>query len=134
MKDFLFGVKTEWEALAADWIDEYLDCDQSSPLEDTRTLGNRGPAKLAKHVAGRAYFQFGVRNYNKANRMVTRKWIRNLLDQPEFKDLRITDKIAVIDESLALSFIPSRTWEHVQQLVDTELWKETVPHELEGPK
>jgi hypothetical protein len=66
--------------------------------------------------------------------MVTRKWIRNLLEQPEFKDLRLAHKIDVIDESLALSFVPSRTWENVQDLVETEFWKDTVPHEREDPK
>lgn len=134
IKDYLFGIQSSWEVRAEEWINEYLSCDLSVSLGTEESEVRSSPAKFARHVAARAYFQFGVRNYNKANRMVTRKWIRNLLDQPEFKDLRLAHKIDVIDEALALSFVPSRTWENVQDLVDTEFWKDTVPHEEEGPK
>jgi hypothetical protein len=131
---YLFGVQSLWEVRAEEWIEGYLGCDLEVSLGTDVSEERSKPAKFARHVAARAYFQFGVRNYNKANKMVTRKWIRNLLEQPEFKDLRLAHKIDVIDEALALSFVPSRTWENVQDLVETEFWKDTVPHEREGPK
>ena len=133
LRRYLFSVREDIEEQADSWIQGYLTDDLNLNLSEEVVNHEQRPGKLARHVAARAYFQFGVRNYNKSNKMVTRKWIRNFLDQPEFKDLRLSHKIDVIDEALALSFVPSKTWDKVEELVDTEVFRDHVPHEDDAP-
>nr|UUW21054.1 MAG: hypothetical protein [Sanya tombus-like virus 1]UUW21057.1 MAG: hypothetical protein [Sanya tombus-like virus 1]UUW21060.1 MAG: hypothetical protein [Sanya tombus-like virus 1]UUW21063.1 MAG: hypothetical protein [Sanya tombus-like virus 1]UUW21066.1 MAG: hypothetical protein [Sanya tombus-like virus 1] len=133
-RKFLFNIRDELEQAADEWMAGYLadDAITLDAAQDEYGSWNY-PGKFARLVAQRAYFQFGVRNYNKANRLVTRKWIRNLLDGPEYRDLRLKDKIAVIDEALVLSFVPSKTWERTYDYAETEVFKNTVPHGESSP-
>jgi len=131
-RKFLFGIRDDVEGKASLWIEWYMEHPVTVEEAHAELNNWQSPGKFTILVANLAYFQFGVRNYNKANRLVTRKWIRNLLETKDYKDLRITDKIKVIDEALHLSFVPSATWDKVSDLVETELWKELVPHEADA--
>jgi hypothetical protein len=149
LNDWLRGVKSIVEIEAQAWIDtmqqeeeegleitrrEVFDVDGKAVavpvgLEDLPGAGlelRPKRAKFARFVAKQAYFQFGVRENSPANRLVTRKWIRNYLNGDDFKALRLVDKIAAIDEAMPLSFVPSGTWEVVDELAGSKAFGDAV--------
>jgi hypothetical protein len=124
LRDWLMAGKDYLEEDCMNWLIRYTNetKEEDSIVEDGVGVNRR----FVRHVAREAYFQFGVRDYNKANRLVTRKWIRNLLTD-KYKDLRTCDKITVIDEALFLSFVPSDTYAKYEEFTGTSAWKDHVP-------
>jgi hypothetical protein len=96
--------------------------------EERRLLGGEAPAegqprrrfrtqnllRLATALADKAYYQFGARDESEANKLITRKYMRECL--MEYKDLRAKDAAAAIDLALPLSFLPSRSLQYVNSL------------------
>lgn len=74
--------------------------------------------KMAFSVANDAYFQFGYREASEANKLITRKFMRDALSG--LKDLRRSDANQVIDMALPLSFLPSRTMKDMAIIVNTD--------------
>jgi len=61
----------------------------------------------ANSYALQAYLKFGKRPKSEANIIITRKYISDLL--AEVPDMRIRDKIEIMDTATFLSFIPSKS-------------------------
>jgi len=84
-------------------------------VEDVMFLSHgRAPARyknktrlqrIAIALAGECYFKFGNRPRSEANMLISRKWMRDRME--EVKDFRKKDAASVIDIALALSFYPS---------------------------
>jgi len=70
----------------------------------------RNLQRMAAALADAAYFQFGYRDRSEANELITRKFMRDLLE--EYKSLRDKDKSSAIDVALGLSFLPSRSLQY----------------------
>jgi hypothetical protein len=111
---------------ASEWVSDYRGSDVTLCDAEEELVEHKKSGKFAKYIAKRAYFQFGVRSQDRAHMLVTRKWIRNLLDN-EFTSLRLSDKINILDEALFLSFIPSDVYSECEELASTEYYLEEVP-------
>lgn len=77
--------------------------------------------EVAFGLADAAYFQFGPRVKTQANEMITYKFMRDLIG--EYKDLRKRDQKEILAAALHLSFVPSRTWQVMNELAQTEVFK-----------
>jgi len=85
--------------------------------------------KHVKHLAYEAYFKFGHRAYNKANLLITRKWMRDYVEAHKsfYKDMRVVDKVRIIDGALELSFVPTQERLTNIELADTEAFLNLMP-------
>ncbi len=102
--------------------------DGTFPLRNGRLAGYRLRG-MAFSLADQAYFQFGKRERSEANLLITRKFMRDRLE--EFKDLRFKDRNEVIDMALYLSFMPTLALRAMNEYDDTWAFKERqadVPH------
>jgi hypothetical protein len=68
-------------------------------------------------LAHEAYYHFGHRPRSDANILITRKYMRDLLE--EYEDLRAVDAARAIDMGLYLSFLPSSTLREMNVISDT---------------
>lgn len=71
-------------------------------------------------LADKAYFQFGHREVSDANKLITRKYMRDIL--VELKDLRIKDANIIIDGALLLSFLPSAELRRMTEISRTRTY------------
>lgn len=78
--------------------------------------------KIVFALAAQAYFQFGKRPPSEANMIITRKFMRDELEQ--YKDLRVTDALGIIDSALYMSFLPSQHLRLMNQAVRTRVYHE----------
>lgn len=79
---------------------------------------------FAASVAKLAYNKFGERPMSEANILVTRKWIQKLLEEPEYKDLRTSDKNLAIDRALFLSFVKTQSFRAMRLALATNAWEQ----------
>jgi len=82
----------------------------------------RRARRIAVSLAGAAYNEFGARDRDAANLLITRKYMRDLLR--EFKTLRHSDANAIIDVALYLSFLPSQALRQMNALDQTQVFEE----------
>ncbi len=87
---------------------------------------------MAYSVASEAYFKFGRRVRNEANDLVTRKFMRDLLQG--YPDLRVTDKNTIIEMALAFSYIPPSISEEVDDFVGTDAYAAKVTMDASIPR
>lgn len=73
--------------------------------------------RMACALANSAYLQFGYRPQSEANKMVTRKFMRDELSK--FPDLRVKDSLTIIDRALVLSFLPSEMFKEMRCVEST---------------
>jgi len=73
--------------------------------------------RIAIALAGECYFKFGRRPKSEANVLISRKWMRDRME--EVKDFRKKDAASVIDIALALSFYPSVEAREMDQHLST---------------
>lgn len=73
-------------------------------------------------LADKAYFQFGHRPVTDANKLITRKYMRDLLTG--LKDLRTKDANIIIDGALLLSFLPSAVLRRMTEISRTRTYVE----------
>lgn len=74
---------------------------------------------LAISLAGECYFKFGRRPKSEANILISRKWMRDRME--EIKDLRKKDAASIIDIALGLSFFPSVEAREMDLLLGTSV-------------
>jgi hypothetical protein len=122
----LWSTKDVLEDQAKVWMENYREGSFSLEEAQAEFATKKRTGKFANYVGKRAYFQFGVRARNGANTKVTRKWIRNFIDE-SCPSLRIQDKINVIDEALFLSFIPSGMYNDCEELASTIVYEDELP-------
>jgi hypothetical protein len=122
----LWSTKSILEGQAEVWMENYREGSYSLEEAQEEYTTKKRTGKFANYVGKRAYFQFGVRARNGANTKVTRKWIRNFIDQ-HYPSLRVQDKINVIDEALFLSFIPSVMYNDCEELASTIVYEDELP-------
>jgi hypothetical protein len=94
-------------------------------------IRKRARAIGANALAMKAYLKFGRRPKSPANVIITRKYISDLLE--EKVDLRLRDKIELMDMAVFLSFIPTetvilcdqmeRTFAYAQRVAGCELFE-----------
>lgn len=72
-------------------------------------------------LADKAYFQYGHREVSDANKLITRKFMRDVLS--EFKDLRTKDANIIIDGALLLSFLPSAELRRMEEISETRAYR-----------
>lgn len=87
---------------------------------------------IAYSVASEAYFQFGRRRRSEANDLITRKFMRDQL--AGFKDMRTTDKVAIIEMALAFSYVPPSICEEVDDFVGTNAYSSVVNMDRSIPR
>lgn len=80
--------------------------------------------ELAMCAADEAYYEFGARSVSKANDLVTRKFLRDLLR--EHKDLRAKDANAIIEIALPFSYVPPLQRAAMAGFVDTQAYESRV--------
>jgi hypothetical protein len=110
-----FG-KSRIELLAEEVFKNHDQSDTgvSASAEMMASAGRMAP-RIRRRVRGvaassyalQAYLKFGQRKKSEANVIVTRKYISDLLS--EEPDMRIRDKIEIMDTATFLSFIPSES-------------------------
>lgn len=125
--DWLVDRRDDIEELAESWIGMYHD-DATTPIE-AEILNcriNRKPHRFARYLAKRAYLQFGHRKKSDADMMVTRKWLRNYV-QEHYTSLRLQHQIEAIDEALFLSYIPTETYQECEEYAATKAYTELLP-------
>jgi len=88
------------------------------------TKGRRSNFSCA--IAQLAYNKFGERPMSEANVLVTRRWIQKLLEEENYKDLRVCDKNIAIDRALFLSFVPTTAFQKMKIATQTKSWKHRV--------
>lgn len=76
---------------------------------------------LASSLAWECYAQFGARERTEANVLVSRKFMRDLLD--EKKGLRAKDKARLIDRALLLSFLPTAELRDIIEQSTSWVWR-----------
>jgi hypothetical protein len=121
----LWATRDNLEAQASEWMSNYRSCEVTAEEAQEEYEQKRHTGKFANYIGKRAYFHFGVRPKNGANVKVTRKWIRNLLDD-KYHSLRMQDKINIIDEALFLSFIPSDVYVASEELASSNVYMEEL--------
>lgn len=84
----------------------------------------RSRTELAMCAADEAYYEFGARSVSKANDLVTRKFLRDLLR--EHKDLRAKDANAIIEIALPFSYVPPLQRATMAGFVDTQAYESRV--------
>jgi len=89
-----------------------------------KVLSKGKRSSFAAAIAKIAYNKFGDRKMTEANVLVTRKWIQKLLDEPEYKDLRVCDKNLAIDRALFLSFVSTRDFQAMKLATATSAWSD----------
>jgi len=77
--------------------------------------------QLASALAWECYAHFGARERSEANVLVSRKYMRDILD--EHRDFRAKDKARLIDRALLLSFLPTQDLQEMVELSSTSVWK-----------
>jgi len=77
----------------------------------------RRAERIAFALAYAAYYEFGARDRNEAEVLITRKHMRDLLR--EHRNLRDRDAAMIIDRALYLSFLPSPTLREMNRLDQT---------------
>jgi len=88
---------------------------------------------FASAIAQEAYLKFGARPMTEANVLVTRRWLRKLLEDPKYKDLRTVDRMVALDRALFLSFVPTDEFRMMKLATSTKAWeKRTDPKGLLG--
>lgn len=80
--------------------------------------------EIAMSAADEAYYEFGARSLSKANELVTRKFLRDLLRQ--YKDLRAKDASIIIEIALPLSFVPPQQREIMDDFARTDAYTSRV--------
>jgi len=127
--DYIVFAKWKLENVVSSLIQEYQTevCDEE--LMEKALLGKTKEypvGKFAMYIGKRAYLQFGARSNSTANKMVTRKWVRNLL-QEEYKTLRITDMVNIMDQAVFYSFIPTSVHAKCEEMASTSAYMEMLP-------
>lgn len=85
----------------------------------------RNREAIAFSLAEAAYYQFGARPRSEANLLVTRKFMRDQLQ--EYKDLRAKDGGVIIDLALPMSFLPSVEYREMDDLSGTSAFGRRLP-------
>jgi hypothetical protein len=81
--------------------------------------------EIAFSLADEAYLQFGRRDRSKANDLVTRKFLRDLLSK--YDSLRAKDKSRIIEIALSLSYVPPSEFEDMTVLESSRAYRSAVP-------
>lgn len=76
---------------------------------------------LASSLAWECYAQFGARERTEANILVSRKFMRDLLD--EKRGLRAKDRARLIDRALLLSFMPTAELRDIVKQSTSWVWR-----------
>jgi hypothetical protein len=125
--DWLFRKQADLEEKACLWIQDYLEDETGNEEAEVLAFNpSRRPRRFARFLGKRAYLQFGHREKTKADMLMTRKWLRNLV-QKEYASLRVQQQIETIDEALFLSYIPTERFVECSDMADTESYKELLP-------
>lgn len=96
---------------------------------ENKRLSKGRRSAFSASIAKIAYNKFGERKMTEANVLVTRKWIQKLLDEPDYRDLRVCDKNLAIDRALFLSFLPTRDFQAMRVAMATPVWKDRLDEE-----
>jgi hypothetical protein len=121
------------EERAQEVLDSLDDCDTgveaANELMSTAGTWKKPVRRRVRNVAAnsyalKAYLKFGFRPRSEANVIVTRKYISDLLD--EQKDMRIRDKIEIMDMAVFLSFVPSRSLQWSKTIGKTQAFSERI--------
>lgn len=119
------------EKECAEVLDVLDDCDLTVEEAVVPFIGGRSVPKpkrkrcrqnLAATVAMTAYLKFGARGKTEANVIITRKFISDLLAARE--DMRLRDKIEIMDLAVFLSFVPTKTKLQCEAMYETEAYTE----------
>jgi hypothetical protein len=79
------------------------------------TIRKRRPKhQIAYALAQEAYYNFGARPRSEANNLITRRWMKDRLE--EYNDIRFVDRASIIDIALVLSFLPSNDSREIENL------------------
>lgn len=77
---------------------------------------------MAYALADVGYLKFGFRPDSEAYRMITRKYLLDVLS--EFKDLRAHDAGEILDVAVPMSFLPSKTFQDMTLMKTTATWRD----------
>jgi len=88
------------------------------------TKGNR--SLFAARLANEAKLKFGTLKYTEANMLMVRRWLSKFLDVPEFKDLRITDKVLALDRAVFMAFVVSEDFQRFKVLFESKKMQDKV--------
>jgi hypothetical protein len=125
--DWLIDARDSMEDLADSWIGKYQSSRvDANEVDQLVAKHNRKTHKFARFLGKRAYLQFGHRKKTDADMLVTRKWLRNLV-QDQYSSLRIQHQIDAIDEALFLSYIPTESYQMCEEYAETKVYKEMLP-------
>jgi len=92
-----------------------------------RTKIRKGYRSLfAARLACEAKLKFGNMSYNEANIMMVRRWLSKMLDVPEYKDLRITDKLLALDRAVFMAFVVSEDFKRYKVLFENKLMNDRI--------
>lgn len=80
--------------------------------------------QIAYGLADEAFLFFGTRNKNKANDIITRKWMRDHISK--FDSLRAKDKSTIIEMALTLSYVAPVIASQMRDIVDSDTYKGRV--------
>lgn len=137
-----FGISYKWEFRAqvlvrnheeeaqpdlAEVVEEVIQEGElvATPDERVRVRVRPQQAKrIASALAYAAYYEFGARERNEAELLVTRKYMRDLLR--EHKSLRDRDAASIIDTALYLSFLPSAALRDMNRIDQTVVFDERM--------
>lgn len=86
-----------------------------------RRIRGCGLRRIAYSLADKAYLQYGYRSDSEANRLITRKFMRDHIGQ--FEDIRDKDAAQAIDIALELSFLPSEAWKQMAAITRTPVYQ-----------
>jgi len=104
------------EAVTRETLKSFDECDTGveASLEMLSSVAKMAPRirKRARQIGANslalnAYLKFGKRPKSPANVIITRKYVSDLL--VDNKDLRLRDKVELMDMAVFLSFLPSET-------------------------
>jgi hypothetical protein len=93
------------------------------------TFRTRRPKdRIAHALAQEAYYNFGNRQRSEANNLITRRWMRDRLD--DYDSIRFKDRATIIDIALVLSFVPSLESREIEGIALTDTFTDrstTIP-------
>jgi hypothetical protein len=118
------NVVTKYTSLAADPLAVNKPPPSAVHLAGKRKRTAKCINKFACALGHEGYYQFGERPESPANVLITRKWMRDRMD--EVPDMRKADKAVAIDIAVRLSFYPSTAALAMRGVKETNTHKERL--------
>jgi len=113
---------------AVDFLGEAIP--RGNGIRGWRRVRRSAITEIAFSLADEAYLQFGRRDKSKANDLVTRKFLRDLLSK--YDSLRAKDRSRIIEVALTLSYVPPQEGADMEELESTSAYAKLVPSSKGG--